>query len=529
MTRTPSHGHQRHQRSAVPDGVADTHADAVDAALEGVDADAPLWLFGDQLGPAVHGLPQHADREVLLVESSAVLRRRRYHRQKLHLLLSGMRHLDEELGDRSTYHRTTTYREALEKIDRPVVVHEPTSHTAAEFVDRLRKDGLVAAVLPTTTFARPRAEFTAWAGDASSFTMETFYRDQRRRFDVLMEGDSPVGGTWNLDHDNREQPPKDRDDLGVSDPWWPTEDDVDARVRADLDAMDLPTVGEDGPRLFAVTPDEARTALRRFVDHRLDPFGPYEDAVMAGDEWMAHSLLSVPLNLGVLHPLEAVHAAEQAHRDGTARLNSVEGFVRQILGWREYIWHLYWHFGKGYHRSNELGHTKKLPRWWTELDPSTVTAACLSHTLRGVRDHGWVHHIPRLMILGNHALQREYRPSALSEWFTTSFVDGFAWVMPPNVIGMSQHADGGRLATKPYASGGAYLSKMTDHCGDCAFDPKVRVGEKACPFTAGYWQFVHRHQDLLRGNHRTARAVATMERLSDLEALLEQEKGRSRF
>ena len=520
------------RRARVPDGVRETYGDAVDAALEGVDPQAPLWLFGDQLGPAVHGLDQHTDREVVLVESAAVLRRRRYHRQKLHLVLSGLRHLDDELGDRSTRYRTPTYRAALAEVGLPVVVHEPTSWAAAGFVDALRREGLVAAVLPTTTFARPRAEFAAWAGDDTSFTMENFYRNQRRRFDVLMEGENPVGGTWNLDHDNREKPPK-RDTLGVADPWWPTEDDIDRRVRADLDAWvaagEITTVGADGPRLFAVTADEARTALRRFVSHRLDPFGPYEDAVLAGDWTMAHSLLSVPLNLGVLHPFDAVHAAEAAYHDRTARLNSVEGFVRQVLGWREYVWQLFWHFGKGYHRSNALDARRKLPTWWTELDADTVTAACLSDTLAGVRDRGWVHHIPRLMILGNHALQRGYRPSALSEWFTTSFVDGFAWVMPPNVVGMSQHADGGRLATKPYASGGAYLNTMTDHCSSCAFDPKTRVGEKACPFTAGYWQFVHRHQDLLRANHRTARAVATMDRLGDLDAVLEQEAHRSRF
>jgi deoxyribodipyrimidine photolyase-related protein len=513
----------------VPEGIVETHGDAIDAALDGVDPEAPLWCFGDQLGPAVHGLPQHAQRDVVLVESSAVLRRRPFHRQKLHLLLSGMRHLDGELGDRSTHHRTTTYREALEKVGRPVVVHEPTSWAAKDFVERLQAEGLVAAILPTTTFARPKAEFAAWAGEGSSFTMETFYRNQRTRFDVLMEGDSPVGGTWNLDHDNREPPPKKVRTLGVDPPWFPTEDEIDEQVRADLDAMDLPTVGADGPRLFAVTPDEARKALRQFVDHRLDPFGPYEDAVLAGDWTMAHSLLSVPQNLGVLHPLEAVAAAEQAYHDGTARLNSVEGFVRQVLGWREYIWHLYWHFGKDYGRENELRHRTKLPRWWTELDGDAVTAACLSDTLNGVRDRGWVHHIPRLMILGNFALQHGYRPGELSDWFATSFVDGFAWVMPPNVVGMSQHADGGKLATKPYASGGAYINRMTDHCGDCAFDPKVRVGEKACPFTAGYWQFVHRHQDRLRANQRTARAVATMDRLSDLDAVLEQEKGRTEF
>lgn len=372
-----------------PDGIIDTYAAAIDEALDGVDPQAPLWLFGDQLGPAVHALPQHAEREIVLVESSAVLRRRRYHRQKLHLVLSAMRHLADELGDRATYHRTTTYREALEKVGRPVVVHEPTSHTAAEFVDDLRAEGLVAAVLPTTTFARPRTEFAAWAGDDSGFTMENFYRNQRRRFAVLMDGEKPVGGKWNLDHDNREQPPKGQATLGVPEPWWPTEDAIDAQVRADLDEMDLPTVGVDGPRLFAVTASEARTALERFVEHRLDAFGPHEDAVMAGDWTMAHSLLSVPQNLGVLHPLEAVHAAEQAHRDGTARLNSVEGFVRQVLGWREYVWHLYWHFGKGYHRRNELDHRRALPEWWTDLDggrsprPACPTPSTASATAAG--------------------------------------------------------------------------------------------------------------------------------------------------
>ncbi|MFP5072162.1 cryptochrome/photolyase family protein [Pseudonocardia nantongensis] len=501
----------------------------IDEALDGVDPAAPLWCFADQLGPAIHGLAQHTEREVVLVESSRALRRRRYHRQKLHLVLSAMRHLDYELGDRATLHRTATYREALAEVGRPVVVHEPTSWAAARFVADLHEQGLVAAVLPTTTFALPRADFADWAGAASRFTMETFYRAQRRRFDVLMDGDQPVGGTWNLDRSNRERPPKGRRTLGVPEPWWPQEDDIDRRVRSDLDAMDLPTVGGDGPRRFAVTSGEARAALRRFVDHRLEQFGPYEDAVMAGDPTMAHSLLSVPFNLGLLHPLEAVRAAEHAYRDGTASLRSVEGFVRQILGWREYIWHLYWHFGPDYEAHNELGADTPLPDWWTGLDADAVRAACLSHTLSGVHETGWVHHIPRLMILGNHALQRGYHPRQLSEWFATSFVDGFAWVMPPNVIGMSQHADGGRLATKPYAAGGAYLDRMTDHCRECVFDPSVRVGENACPFTAGYWQFVHRHRELLSANHRTGRAVAQMHKLPDLDALLEQEAHRDRF
>ncbi|WP_300007836.1 cryptochrome/photolyase family protein [Pseudonocardia sp.] len=488
---------------------------------------APLWLFADQLGPHVHDA--HHDREVVLVEAGRVLRRRPFHRQKLHLVLSGMRHLADELGDRATYLRTDTYREALERIGRPVVVHEPTSHAAAAFVERLHAEGLVEEILPTPTFALSRTAFDEWAGDRATFRMEDFYRAQRRRFEVLMDGDEPAGGRWNFDADNREPPPRGARRLDVPGPWQPTEDGIDEQVRADLDALDLPAVGADGPRLFAVTAAEAHDALAHFVEHRLPHFGPTEDAMLGGDWAMAHSLLSVPLNLGVLHPLDAVRAAEDAYRSGDAPIASVEGFVRQVLGWREYIWQLYWRFGPAYRERNELRAHAPLPDWWTSLDADAVTARCLSDALAGVRDRGWTHHIQRLMVLGNHALQRGYDPAALSDWFREAYVDGFEWVMPPNVIGMSQHADGGMLATKPYSSGGAYIRRMSDHCGSCEFDPRKRLGDDACPFTAGYWSWVHRHRDLLAGNHRTARAVASMNRLSDLDAVLEQESARETF
>lgn len=490
-------------------------------------SDAPLWIFGDQLGPHVHGA--HPDREVVLVESHRVLGRRRFHRQKLHLVLSGMRHLAAELGERATYLRADTYREALERVGRPVVVHEPTSHAAAALVERFRAEGLVAEVLPTPTFALARAEFEAWAGDRGTFRMEDFYRSQRRRFDLLMDGAEPAGGRWNYDADNRDPPPKGASRLEVPGPWQPPEDAIDEQVRADLDALDLPTVGRDGPRWFAVTAAEATRALTHFVEQRLPHFGPTEDAMLTDDWAMAHSLLSVPLNLGLLQPLDVARAAEAAWRAGDVPLASAEGFIRQVIGWREYIWQLYWRFGRDYPRHNELEAHTPLPDWWTELDAEAVTARCLSVALAGVRDRGWTHHIPRLMVLGNHALQRGYRPDELSDWFREAFVDGFEWVMPPNVIGMSQHADGGLLATKPYSSGGAYINRMSDHCGDCAFDPRKRVGEDACPFTAGYWAWTHRHRDLLAANHRTARAVASMNRLSDLDAVLEAESARERF
>ncbi len=490
---------------------------------------APLWLFGDQLGPHFHSTPDHGHREVLLIESTRAAQRRRFHRQKLHLVLSGMRHLAEELGERATYLRAESYRDALEEFGRPVCLFEPTSHAAERFVQRLAEEGVVEDVLPTPMFALGRADFAEWAGNRHQFRMETFYRDQRRRFEILMNGDEPVDGRWNLDEENREPPPKKQARLGVDPPWWPTEDAIDEEVRTDLDELDLDTVGKDGRRLFAVTADEAQKALQHFVSYRLQDFGKYEDAVMTEDWTMSHSLLSVPLNLGLLAPLDVVEAAEKVWRDGDASLASVEGFVRQVLGWREYVWHLYWHFGPEYADRNELGAHVPLPSWFTDLDGEKPIAACMSHTLSELRDRGWVHHIPRLMILGNFALQRGYDPKALMEWFATAFVDGFAWVMPVNVIGMSQHADGGLIATKPYASGGAYLNRMTDHCGGCEFNPKKRLGPDACPFTAGYWAFVHRHRDRLAQNHRTARQVSSMNRLSDLEEVLEQESQREVF
>ncbi|MGE2735032.1 cryptochrome/photolyase family protein [Mycolicibacterium vaccae] len=490
--------------------------------------DTPLWLFADQLGPAVYG-GANAHREVLLVEARSALTKRRYHRQKLHLVLSALRHAADDLGDRATLIQADSYSSALEQFKRPVLVHQPTSHAAERFVNRLKQVGKVADILPTPTFALPREDFTKWAGNRTRFRMEDFYRDQRRRFDVLMDGDEPVGRRWNFDEDNRESPPKKRPTLDVPAPYRPREDDIDAQVRRDLDAMDLNTVGADGPRLFAATPAEAKRALDRFVDHRLPHFGRYEDAMLGQDWAMAHSLLSVPLNLGVLHPLDAVDSAERAYRDGNAPLAATEGFIRQILGWREYMWHLYWHFGPDYTDHNELNAHTPLPQWWADLDADAVTASCLHHALKGVHDRGWTHHIQRLMILGSHALQRGYRPDELTEWFATAYVDGFRWVMPTNVVGMSQHADGGLLATKPYTSGGAYINKMSDHCGDCAFDPKKRLGEDACPFTAGYWAFTHRHRDRLARNNRTRRAVSSMERLADLGKVLEQESARDRF
>lgn len=486
------------------------------------------WLFADQLGP--HFLDDLPDAPVLLIESTAALGRRTYHRQKLHYLLSALRHRVEELGERAHFLQVSTYREALQKLGSPVQVHEPTSWPAQQFVDRLHEAGTVQEILVSPGWATTRADFASWAGDRRALRMDDFYRHQRRRLGLLMNGDQPVGGRWSLDAENREPPPKRAKTLGVPPAYQPQEDEIDEQVRADLDRWEadgtIRTVGADGPRHFAVTRAEAVAALQRFVEHRLPVFGPHEDAMLAGDWTMAHSLLSVPLNLGLLHPIEVAEAAEQAYLTGHAPLASVEGFIRQVVGWREYIHQVYWHFGPDYRSRNHLRAHTPLPDWFTQLRADQVDAACLSDVLAGVRDRGWVHHIPRLMVLGNWALQRGYDPDELTEWYRSVFVDGYDWVMPPNVVGMSQHADGGAMATKPYASGGAYINTMSDYCGGCRYDPKKRVGDDACPFTAGYWAFLDRNAERLQDNPRMRRPLMGRQRLLDLEPLVEQEATR---
>lgn len=478
------------------------------------------WLFGDQLGPAFLDAP---DQPVLMIEAHAVLRRRPFHRQKAHLVLSAMRHRAAELGDQVRYVVCDTYRDGLAQVEDDLSVVQPTSWAALHLVDRLAAERDVER-LPARGYATSRADFNAWAERRGGrrLLMEDFYRDSRRRLDVLMDGADPVEGRWNFDSENREPPPK-TETLGLPEPSWPVEDDIDAQVREDLDRLEregVRFVGEDGPRLFAATRAEALNALDDFVEHRLPTFGRYEDAILSGDRWMAHSLLSASVNLGLIDPLEEVAAAVESYRSGEAPIAAVEGFVRQVIGWRDYIWHLYWYLGEEYRSSNELHADVDVPSWFVELDPGGTDAACLQWALTGVRENSWVHHIPRLMVLSNYALQRGWSPQQMTDWFHRSFIDGYDWVMVPNVVGMSQHADGGVLATKPYAGGGNYINTMSDHCGTCVYDPKQRLGDKACPFTAGYWMFLHRNRERLARNHRMRRSLNSLDRLADLDVLV---------
>ncbi|MCF8549260.1 MAG: cryptochrome/photolyase family protein [Pontimonas sp.] len=493
--------------------------------------DVPRILFADQLGP--HFVE---DQRVIIPEVLGPFRRRRYHRQKAHLILSALRHRAAEMGSTAELRRGETYHEVLSGVDASIV--NPTSWGLRALVQDLEA-GAAVEVLPSRGFVASEEEFGKWAGTQSTrLLMENFYRHQRRETGILMapgmNGEpEPEGGRFNFDHDNREAPPKGQETLGVAAPWYPTEDEIDQEVREYLDALedsgDVSFLGADGPRLFPATRAEALDALEHFVTTRLATFGPHEDAAMQGDWAMSHSLLSPALNLGLLDPREVLERVEASYHQGAVDLASAEGFIRQVMGWRDWVWHLYWHLGADFVDSNYLGHREELPTWWSELDSTDIRSRCVGHVLDEVRTRGWTHHINRLMVLGSFALQRGFNPRALNDWFVDAFVDGTPWVMPANVIGMSQYADGGVVATKPYTSGGAYLNTMTNYCGSCAFKPTVRVGEKACPMSAGYWNFLHTQADALRGNHRMSKPLGGLTRLSDLEHVLEQESSRSEY
>ncbi|MDW3214577.1 MAG: cryptochrome/photolyase family protein [Ilumatobacteraceae bacterium] len=490
----------------------------------GGSSDVPtVWVLGDQLrrdGGALAGR-EPGECRVLLVVSERKIASKRWHRQRLHVVLSAMLHFADELlaeGFDVDVRRAATLAAGVtahrDEFDvGRVIAMEPMSWDG-----RVLLDGLGVETVRNDQFTCHYDDFAEWTADRDSFKMEDFYRWQRRRLDLLMEdgpdGAEPAGGQWNFDHDNRERPPKD----GRA---WPeiTRFELDGIDREVIDRLPDTCWGAAPDGTWPVTRAQALARLDEFVATGLAPFGPHEDAMLAAEWKLAHSVLSSSMNLGLLHPGEVVEAAERAWWAGDAPINSVEGFVRQVIGWREYVWGVFWLWMPDYRGVNGLGATRPVPPAFT--GDAATEMACVANAVTHLHDHGYAHHIERLMVFGNLALTAGVDPAAMTEWMWASFVDGAEWVMLPNVMGMALHADGGRMATKPYASGGAYINRMSDSCRGCRFDPKQRTGDDACPFTTLYWDFLARHADRFAGNHRMARQLAAMRQLGDLPAVRE--------
>jgi deoxyribodipyrimidine photolyase-related protein len=507
-----------------------------------------VWILGDQLLPdhPLLGAPS-PDRAVALVESAPRARRLRYHQQKLTLLYAAMRHHAaalERAGHRVLYHRleqplavADSPRTPRARTDRPGVdppdsgdvlaawirVHaihaihllEPNDfHTQAALPALAERLGIPIHTHPTPQFLLPRQAFLSWAGERRSLVMEQHYRRLRKELGVLMTADGqPVGGVWNTDADNRQTRARFRKARPVVPPLPPpSTDPVVAEVAAQVARLFPDHPGRAAELWLPVTRAGALEWLERFVAERLAGFGPWEDLMVDQEPVLFHSVLSPLLNIGLLTPMEAVRAAEAALAEGRAPLSSVEGFVRQIIGWREFIHGMYWRHMPDYAAVNALEAHRPLPRW---VSTGETDMRCVRRAIEAAIRLGYNHHIQRLMVLGNYFLLGGYAPQQVLRWYLEMYSDAYDWVMVPNVLGMVLYADGGWLATKPYAAGPAYLDRMGDHCAHCRYKPTVRTGPEACPFQALYWAFQSRHADRFRHHPRQAMMIRQLDRLGD--------------
>jgi len=476
-----------------------------------------VWVLGDQLDRRLGALgsAEPGDARVLVVESRAKLRSKRWHVQRAHLVVSALRHFVEELreaGFEVDHRRAESLEDGLtahvaEWAPESVIATEPASWGGRRLLERLGVE-----LVRSDQFLCHPDEFAAWADGRRRLKMEDFYRWQRTRLDLLMDDDGPVGGRWNFDDQNREPPPR-------GDHEWPVPvrddlDEIDREVLEELRDSDLSLWGEDPTGVWATSSQRAAARLDHAIEAVLPVFGPHEDAMLNGNWHLSHTLLSPYLNLGMLRPGDVAARVDAAHRRGGVPIASAEGLLRQVIGWREYVWGLYWLWMPDYLGVNELDATRRLPPVFTGAD---TQMSCVASALGDVERYGWTHHIQRLMVLGNLCLLAGVRPGELVEWMWSGFVDGAEWVMLPNVIGMALHADGGRMATKPYAAGGAYIDRMSDHCKGCRYDRRARTGDDACPFTTLYWSFLDRHRSRFERNPRTAQQVRGLDRLGDLD------------
>lgn len=468
-----------------------------------------VWVTGDQVTPHNSALAGLDPRQtvILMVESIARSRQRRYHKRKLALIFSAMRGYAD---DRRLAGWTLDYRPECDDFESALAEHVRTYApdrfrmmaqseygVDARMASAVTEHGLQLEITPHANFISTHDEFAElFARGAERITMETFYRRMRKKTGLLMDGDAPAGGAWNLDAENRRPPRR-----GMQ---FPPQPDVPLRahVRAAVEMVERRFADHPGEtRDFDIptTRADALAYAHDFFATRLALFGPYEDAMVAGELRLYHSRLSALINVGLLHPLELCERAELAYRSGEVPLQSAEGFIRQLIGWREFMWQTYWRLMPEYRTRNALQATLPVPIFYQDGDTGMF---CVAETMRFVLERGWAHHIMRLMILGNFALIAGIDPQAMTDCFWEMFVDGYDWVMVPNVVGMSLHADGGVVGTKPYAASANYINKMSDYCGRCRYDPKRTSGDDACPFNALYWDFIARNERRFAANPR---------------------------
>ncbi len=492
-------------------------------------------ILGDQLTPDIASLRDldPDDTVVLMMELGEETTYVRHHKRKIAFILSAMRHHAERLRslgwtvDYITLDDPDSSGSFTGEVARAIGRHDPDRIVvteAGEFRVAAMLDawetifGIPVEIRADDRFIATHAEFTTWAEGRKQWRMEYFYRDMRRKTGLLMDGAKPIGGQWNFDSENRKPAKR---DLMMPRPLSFAPDAITTDVLALVADRFADHPGKLDGFDFAVTAQDAMRQQVHFIKHALPGFGDYQDAMLTGEPWLWHSILSPYINCGLLDPLTLVQAVDAAYHAGTVPLNAAEGYVRQVIGWREFVRGIYWHEGPDYVHRNALNATRDLPDfYWT----GDTDMHCLSQAIGQTLDHAYAHHIQRLMITGNFALLIGADPAKVHEWYLEVYADAYEWVELPNTLGMSQFADGGLLASKPYASSGAYINRMSDYCRSCRYDVKQRVGDDACPFNALYWDFIDRNRETLANNPRMGMPYRTFEKMSaqDQKSTLDQ-------
>jgi deoxyribodipyrimidine photolyase-related protein len=447
-----------------------------------------------------------------------------HHPKKIAFLFSAMRHFAIELRtaewsvDYVALDATGNTGSLTGEVERAIARHQPECIVVTEAAEwRVQEEiaqwqarfGVNVEICPDDRFVCSKAEFGDWAVGRKQLRMEYFYREMRRKTGLLMDGDQPASGKWNFDSENRKSA---RSDLFMPEPARTPADEITSDVLTLVASRFDNHFGDLEPFWFAVTRAGANSALDHFIKKSLPVFGDFQDAMLTGEPFLYHSVIALYINAGLLDPLDVCRKVELEYREGRAPINAVEGFIRQIIGWREYVRGIYWLKMPGYVDLNFFEATRSLPDfyWSGETD-----MACLRAAIIQTKQHAYAHHIQRLMVTGNFAMLAGVDPKAVHEWYLAVYADAYEWVELPNTLGMSQFADGGLLGSKPYAASGNYINKMSDYCADCHYNVKQKTGDDACPFNALYWNFLARNEEKLRGNPRMGQTYRTWDRMSD--------------
>ena len=443
--------------------------------------------------------------------------------KKIAFLFSAMRHFSEELQAKGfQVHYTKlddpknsgSFRDEVTRVTQiykpdQIIVTSPSEYRVLKDIQKWQtKFDVPVEIRPDNRFLCTPEEFAGWAHGRKQLRMEYFYREMRKKYDILMDGNQPLGGKWNLDEQNRTPPSK------KLKPPSPQKCMPDAITKSVFDLVSKKFsdhFGDLEPFHYGVTRKQALQQLNDFLHMRLPLFGEYQDAMLQGEAWMYHATISHYLNCGLLEPLEVIKAAERTFYERHVPLNAVEGFIRQILGWREYVRGIYWLKMPGYPKENFFNAQRKLP--WLYWSGDTEMN-CLRQCVLETKQNAYAHHIQRLMVLGNFALLAGIDPKEVNEWYLIVYADAYEWVELPNVSGMILFADGGYLASKPYAAGGSYINRMSDYCENCSYKVNKKTGPDACPFNYLYWDFFVRHERKLKGNPRLGHPFRTLGRMS---------------